>query len=322
MEARWLTVGPVQENCCIARQEGATSALVIDPGDEPDASSPALDELGADGRGDPAHPHALRPRRRRRPARARAPARPCTAPSSRSPVLADIMRYVPWPGLRAVRVLRRRRDRRGRRAARARRLRASTCSSRPGHSPGHVDLLDRRRAGAVLRRRALPGLGRPHRPARRRPRRRCCASIATLLDALPDETARAARATWGPTTLGRERASNPFLRELAARERQRIQAPRGTFDVLPRRRARARRASSATRQADPRARRLRAHRDADVRGDRAVRPRRRARRPTSSRRRCTRSTTAAASRSRCARRAPRRSAAPTSSTGCTSSRSR
>ena len=47
MEARWLTVGPVQENTWIARLEGAEQALLIDPGDEPDTLTTALDELGA-----------------------------------------------------------------------------------------------------------------------------------------------------------------------------------------------------------------------------------------------------------------------------------
>jgi hydroxyacylglutathione hydrolase len=42
------------------------------------------------------------------------------------------------------------------------------------------------------------------------------ASIATLLDTLPDDT-RVIPGHMGTTTLGRERATNPFLRELAAR---------------------------------------------------------------------------------------------------------
>ena len=40
-------------------------------------------------------------------------------------------------------------------------------------------------------------------------------SIATLLDTLPDET-RVLPGHMGTTTLGRERQTNPFLRELAA----------------------------------------------------------------------------------------------------------
>ena len=41
-------------------------------------------------------------------------------------------------------------------------------------------------------------------------------SIATLLDTLPDETG-VLPGHMNPTTLGQERATNPFLRELAAR---------------------------------------------------------------------------------------------------------
>src|SRR3954462_11107340 len=47
MEARGLTVGPVQENTWSARKEGAAQALLIDPGDEPDTLTTALDELQA-----------------------------------------------------------------------------------------------------------------------------------------------------------------------------------------------------------------------------------------------------------------------------------
>ena len=62
MEARWLTVGPVQENTWIARQENADKALLIDPGDEPDTITAALEELEHDARGDPDHPLSLRSR--------------------------------------------------------------------------------------------------------------------------------------------------------------------------------------------------------------------------------------------------------------------
>ena len=66
-----------------------------------------------------------------------------------------------------------------------------------------------------------------------------------------------------------------------------IQAPKGTFDVLPADAARRAVLQSHAERIFG-AGRLPADRDADLRVDRAVRPRRRARRPTSSRRRCTR----------------------------------
>ena len=68
--------------------------------------------------------------------------------------------------------------------------------------------------------------------------------------------------------------------------------------------------------------RLPADPDARVRGHRHSSSGRRGQGRTSSRKGCTRSRTAAAAHSPCARRAQRRSAAPTSSTGCTVSRSR
>jgi len=44
MEARWLTVGPVQENTWIARQPGSDAAILIDPGDEPEKIIGALED--------------------------------------------------------------------------------------------------------------------------------------------------------------------------------------------------------------------------------------------------------------------------------------
>jgi glyoxylase-like metal-dependent hydrolase (beta-lactamase superfamily II) len=46
MEVRGFTVGPVQENTFIVRQDGAGEALIVDPGDESQRLLDALDELG------------------------------------------------------------------------------------------------------------------------------------------------------------------------------------------------------------------------------------------------------------------------------------
>ena len=184
------------------------------------------------------------------------------------------MSFVPWPGFGpfecydADQTVARRRD------ARARRLRhRRALHARPQPGPRH--LLDRRRAGAVLRRRAVPGLGRPHRPARRRLRRRCSRSIATLVDALPAET------IVYPGHMGdhhaRPRARDepvPAASSPRSGEPEKLQAPRGTFDVLPEQAARARGARARARARILERRGLPAHRDADVRGDRAVRARR------------------------------------------------
>ena len=173
------------------------------------------------------------------------------------------------PGLRAVRVLLAREDGQGRRQAHARRLRDRR-DRHPRPQPGPRDVLDPRREGDLLRRRALPGLDRPHRPARRRPR------DAAALDR--DAAGHAARtrpaccpATCRPTTLGAERATQSVPARARATGEPEIQAPRGTYDVLPDL-ADERARLETTAAQDPRARRLRPHRDADLRGHAALQP--------------------------------------------------
>ena len=97
MDVRMLTVGPVQENCFIARRDGAREALVVDPGDEAERIAELVDEL------DLAiqailitHTHfdhvgAVAPLARHTGA-------PVWCPQIETRVLADIMSYVPWPG--------------------------------------------------------------------------------------------------------------------------------------------------------------------------------------------------------------------------------
>jgi|SRR5215218_1011548 len=47
MDVRMLTVGPIQENCFLLRRDGSDRALVVDPGDEPDRILAELDDMGA-----------------------------------------------------------------------------------------------------------------------------------------------------------------------------------------------------------------------------------------------------------------------------------
>ena len=98
MDVRMLTVGPVQENCFLVRRDGATAALIVDPGEE-------APRLLARDRGARAstleailltHTHfdhvgAVAPV-------AKATGAPVYCPELEVPVLADIMSYVPWPG--------------------------------------------------------------------------------------------------------------------------------------------------------------------------------------------------------------------------------
>ncbi len=82
----------------------------------------------------------------------------------------------------------------------------------PGHSPGHVTyaLPDH---GVLLSGDVLfqGSVGRTDLPGGDWPT--LAASIAKLLDAYPDDT-RVLPGHMGQTTLGRERATNPFLAEL------------------------------------------------------------------------------------------------------------
>src|SRR5215217_6281075 len=97
MDVRTFTVGPVQENCHVARLEGAREAIVIDPGDEAPRLLEALDALEVDVAAIlPTHTHfdhvgAVAPL-------ARATVAEVWCPELEVPVLADIMRFVPWPG--------------------------------------------------------------------------------------------------------------------------------------------------------------------------------------------------------------------------------
>ena len=91
------------------RREGADRGLIVDPGDEAERILAAVEEMGGEGRGDPDHPLPLRPHRRGR-AGGDGHRRPGLLPGARAPVLADIMAYVPCPGIRPVRELRGRRD--------------------------------------------------------------------------------------------------------------------------------------------------------------------------------------------------------------------
>ena len=209
MEARWLTVGPVQENTWIARQEGASQALLIDPGDEPDTLTSALDELGATVEAilithchfD--HVGAVAEMARRTGA-------PVYCPKGEVFILENINDYVRFPGFGPFESYTPEKT-----VAHGDRLQLAGFDIdvifTPGHSPGHVTYAveDALFSGDVLfegsvGRTDLPGgdwavLSR---------------SIESLLDRYPDEQ-RVFPGHMGLTTLGRERATNPFLQELA-----------------------------------------------------------------------------------------------------------
>src|SRR5215211_2244142 len=98
MDVRMFTVGPVAENSFILRREGSDSALIVDPGDEAPKLLGAIDSLGVKLEGILlTHTHfdhvgAVAPV-------AEATGAEVWVPAIEKPVLADIMSFVPFPGI-------------------------------------------------------------------------------------------------------------------------------------------------------------------------------------------------------------------------------
>jgi hydroxyacylglutathione hydrolase len=211
MDVRMFTVGPVQENAFLFRQEGSDRALLVDPGDEAHRLLGAIDELGVQldaillTHTHFDHVGAVAPV-------ARATGAPVYCPKLEVPVLQDIMAFVPWPGFGPFDSWDPEETVEG-----GERLELAgfeiDVHFTPGHSPCHVTYGIREDAvlfsGDVL---FEGSVGRVDLPGGDWPT--LAASIQSLLDAYPDETA-VHPGHMGITTLGRERASNPFLAELA-----------------------------------------------------------------------------------------------------------
>jgi hydroxyacylglutathione hydrolase len=206
VNVRCFTVGPLQENCWIV--DGDASAFVIDPGDEGDRLIEALeqpveaillththfDHVGAVAQ------------------LARHTGAPVHCPRLEVPVLKDINSYV-FPGYGPYEPYDPEETLEGGQQLSLAGVDIDVIFT-PGHSPGHVSfsipvhglLFD----GDVL---FQGSIGRPDLPGG--DYATLMASIAGLLDALPDDTH--VLPGHGPaTTLRRERATNPFLHELAS----------------------------------------------------------------------------------------------------------
>jgi hydroxyacylglutathione hydrolase len=211
MDVRMLTVGQVAENCYVVRRDGADRGLIVDPGEEAKRILHVVDELGL---GIDAilvtHTHfdhigAVAPV-------AKATGAPVYCPEIEVPVLRDIMSFVPWPGFGPYESYEADETVAGGETLELAGMEVEVLFT-PGHSPGHVTYAIRDEAalfsGDVL---FQGSVGRVDLPGG--DWATLLESIRSLVDAFPEETT-VYPGHMGITTLGAERATNPFLAELA-----------------------------------------------------------------------------------------------------------
>ena len=212
LDVEMLTVGPLAENCFIVSPEGGERALIIDPGEEPDRILATVEARGLEVEAILlTHCHfdhigAVAPV-------ARETGAPVHCPKLEVPVLADIMSFVPMPGLGPYESYEADETVEGGEVLELAGLTLDVIFT-PGHSPGHVTYSVRGEdaifSGDVL---FQSSVGRVDLPGGDGPA--LMRSIATLLDRHSAETL-VHPGHMGITTLGAEKQSNPFLGGLAA----------------------------------------------------------------------------------------------------------
>jgi glyoxylase-like metal-dependent hydrolase (beta-lactamase superfamily II) len=213
MDVRMFTVGLVAENCYLVRRDDSDRAVIVDPGDEPERLLGAIDSLGVTLEAILlTHTHfdhvgAVAPV-------ARATGAKVWCPEIEVPILADIMSFVPWPGFGPYESYDADETVKGGERLELAGFEIDVLFT-PGHSPGHVTYSIPGEAalfsGDVL---FQGSVGRTDLPGGDWPT--LLQSIGSLVEAFPEET-RVYPGHMGLTTLGAERATNPFLTELAAR---------------------------------------------------------------------------------------------------------
>ncbi len=211
LDVEMLTVGQVAENCFLLRPQGSDRLLVVDPGEEEERILAAIEATGANVEAILiTHCHfdhigAVAPV-------AAATGAPVYCPEIEVPLLADIMRFVPWEGFGPYESYDADEVVRGGEALELAGLELDVVFT-PGHSPGHVTYVVRGEeaifSGDVL---FQGSVGRVDLPGGDGPT--LLASIGKLLDTCSNETV-VHPGHMGITTLGAERATNPFLGSLA-----------------------------------------------------------------------------------------------------------
>ena len=206
-----FTVGQVAENCFIFRREGSDRALIVDPGDEAERILAPVTELGLTVEAILlTHCHfdhigAVAPV-------AAATGAPVYCPEIEVPLWADIMAFVPWPGFGPFESYDADETLSGGEKLDLAGFEIDVIFT-PGHSPGHLTYSVRGEdsifSGDVL---FQGSVGRTDLPG---------GDWETLLKSIGDLVASHSPETtvypghMGITSIGAERASNPFLAELA-----------------------------------------------------------------------------------------------------------
>jgi len=210
LDVQMLTVGPIAENCFVLRREGSGRGLIVDPGEEPDRILAAVEQMGVKVEAILiTHCHfdhigAVAPV-------ATVIGAPVYCPELERPLLADIMSYVPVSGVGPYDSYEADETVKGGETLELAGMELDVIFT-PGHSPGHVtysvrdeeaifsgDVLFRGSVGRV----DLPGGDGPT----------LLRSIRTLLESHSPQTG-VYPGHMEVTTLGAERATNPFLAEL------------------------------------------------------------------------------------------------------------
>ena len=210
MDVRAYTVGPFQENTYVLRADGSDRAIVIDPGDNGEQLLDAIEKLGATVEAilithtDVDHVGAVAPL-------AKATGAPVYCPKLEVDRLADIMGHVPIEGIGPYEGYEADETVEGGETLELAGLRIEVVAT-PGHTEGHVTYVFPDEgviaSGDVLFQNSVGRTDRPNGD-----HQTLLDSIATLLERCPDDTL-VLPGHMGTTTLGREKATNPFLAEI------------------------------------------------------------------------------------------------------------